>query len=292
MNTLWSMWNGETFKIPNTGFTLKGFSIAALRSNFFIPELKIMLDAGLSANVSPELICVTHCHSDHCANLPYHIYSIAEGKRVPILTPAASYSRILGYIKAAFAMSLDNDNEEDIAKHLSSFVDVVPTHPGRIELDHIPGRSITVEIIPCFHTVPSIGFGFIEKRKKLLEEYSHLPGKELAALKKQGININHEVEVPFFIYLGDTSKKILETERIYSYSTIMIECTFILEEELQQAEITQHMHWNDLVKAIRSHPDNFFILYHFSQRYKPEEIRQFFAVNASDITNMHTWISS
>lgn len=72
----------------------------------------------------------------------------------------------------------------------------------------------------------------------------------------------------------------------------MIECTFILEEELQQAEITQHMHWNDLEKAIRSHPDNFFILYHFSQRYKPEEIRQFFAVNASDIRNMHTWISS
>lgn len=287
------MWTkGDSFRIPNTGYTLKGFSIAALRSNFFIPELKIMLDAGLSANLSAEVICVTHCHSDHCANLPYHLYSIAEGKKVPVLTPAASYTRILGYIKAAFAMSLDNDNDEEVMQHISSFVDVIPTHPGRMDLEHLPGKSITVEVIPCFHTVPSIGFGFIEKRKKLLETYANLPGKELAALKKQGININYEIEFPFFLYLGDTSRQILETERIYAYSTIMIECTFILEEEIQQAEMTQHMHWNDLMPVIRSHPENFFILYHFSQRYKPNEIQEFFAKVASDIPNMYAWISS
>lgn len=291
MNTLWGMWNtGQSFKIPKTSYTLKGFSIAALRSNFFIPELKIMLDAGLSANLTPELICITHCHSDHCANLPFHLYSVADGKRIPVLTPAASYSRILGYIKAAFMMSLDCPSEEAVLTHLADFADVVPIHPGRVELDHL--KHITVEIIPCYHSVPSIGFGFIEKRKKLQDIYQGKSGQELAALKERGIEISYELEVPFFLYLGDTSKQILDTARIYDYSTVMIECTFLLEDEVDLAETKKHMHWKDLQVAIRDHPSTFFILYHFSQRYKPEEIHQFFETHGKDLPNMYPWISS
>lgn len=295
MNTLWSMWNnGEVLKIPGTGYTLKGFSIAALRTNFFIPELKIMLDGGLSANLSPETILITHGHSDHVANLPYHLYTANE-KRISIFAPAQSYQRINRYIVSAFAMSRDcEESDEDFQQYLQGLYELFPTfHGTTTEIPVNSGaRSMILETIACDHNVPSIGFGLSEKRLKLKPEYTGLSGKELGQLKKSGTDINYEVEFPFFVYLGDTSEKVLEFEGLLKYRTIMIECTFLLDEELEQAAITKHMHWKYLYPFIVDHPDNFFILYHFSQRYKPEEIKAFFEPYRNDLQNFHVWISS
>jgi ribonuclease Z len=287
------MWNnGEVLKIPNTCYTLKGFSIAALRTNFFIPELKVMLDGGLSANLAPENILITHGHSDHVANLPYHLYTANE-KRINIFTPAESYLRINRYIEAAFAMSIDCDeNDESFRTKLQSLYELFPSFPGRTEIFVNGNRSMGLEIIPCDHSVPSIGFGLIEKRLKLKPEYSHLQGKEIGQLKKSGIEINYEVEFPFFLYLGDTSEKVLLNENILKYKTIMIECTFILDDELEQAGLTKHIHWQYLKPFILAHPEIYFILYHFSQRYKPEEIQAFFEPLRHEIPNFHAWISS
>jgi ribonuclease Z len=293
METLWSMWNkGETFKIPNTCYTLKGFSIAALRTNFYIPELKVMLDGGLSANVSPDNILVTHCHSDHVANLPYHLYSAID-KKITIFAPAENYQRINRYIQAAFAMTGNTDeNDEEFNKNLNSWYEMIPAYKGRTEIIVSGNRTMGLEIIPCDHGVPSIGFGLIEKRLKLKAEYAQLPGKELGNLKKSGVEINYEVEMPFFLYLGDTSEKVLLDENILKYRTIMIECTFLLEEESEQATMTKHMHWKHLYPFIQAHSEIFFVIYHFSQRYKAEEIKAFFEPFLKEMSNFHPWISS
>jgi len=95
------------------------------------------------------------------------------------------------------------------------------------------------------------------------------------------------------LFLGDTSKIVLENENIYKYKTIMIECTFILDEELEQADITQHMHWNYLKPYVEKYPDITFVLFHFSQRYKRTEIESFFEIQKVDnnLNNIITWIS-
>ena len=85
INPLWAVWNyTKPLTIKDTQYTLKGFSIAALRTNFYIKELGIMLDAGISANISPDHIFITHCHSDHSANLPFYLYSYKEGRKIQI----------------------------------------------------------------------------------------------------------------------------------------------------------------------------------------------------------------
>ncbi len=71
-NYLWNVWNQQSEKIKGTEFTLMGFSVAALRTNFFVRELNVMFDAGLSSNYSPTNIFLTHCHSDHFTNLGWH----------------------------------------------------------------------------------------------------------------------------------------------------------------------------------------------------------------------------
>eukprot|EP01034_Spumella_vulgaris_P025751 gene25751-32240_t len=109
-------------------------------------------------------------------------------------------------------------------------------------------------------------------------------------LKRSGVNINYEVEFPLFVYLGDTSHIVLQETAIEKYRTIMIECTFILDEDLEQATHTQHMHWSQLAPYVASHPDNTFIIYHFSQRYKATEILEFFDKLA--LNNVLPWVSS
>ena len=87
-NALWKVWDDrEPITIPGTQYTLRGFSIAALRTNFFIKELSIMLDGGLSANYSPDHIFITHSHTDHIANLPFHLYSAKENSKIQIYAP-------------------------------------------------------------------------------------------------------------------------------------------------------------------------------------------------------------
>ena len=82
--------------------------------------------------------------------------------------------------------------------------------------------------------------------------------------------------------------EIVENQDIFKYKVIMIECNFILDEHLDKAKETQHIHWSQLKPIIESHPNNKFILYHFSLRYKPSIIEDFFKDKPS---NCYPWIS-
>lgn len=69
----------------------------------------------------------------------------------------------------------------------------------------------------------------------------------------------------------------------------MVECTFLLDEDISNAEKTKHIHWINLRPIIVEHPENIFILYHFSKRYNGEVVRDFFSNVGID--NIIPWIS-
>ena len=96
--TYWKIWNCRPlYQIPTTPFTLKGYSIAALRTNFYIKELGIMLDAGLSSpNVTINHMLITHPHSDHTANIPFHIYSYKAPDKIQQRIRIRNSSRLCG----------------------------------------------------------------------------------------------------------------------------------------------------------------------------------------------------
>jgi ribonuclease Z len=150
-------------------------------------------------------------------------------------------------------------------------------------------NTINVETFKCHHTVPCVGYGFSENKQKLKEEYKQLPGKEIAKLRMDGVDIYNTITNYFLVFLGDTSHEVLEDKELLKYSTIMIECTFLLEDDLINAEKTKHMHWNHLGPFVLSHPEITFIVYHFSQRYKGTEIKDFF--DKQNYPNVITWIS-
>ena len=305
-NSLWKVWNDHpTVKLPGTQYTIKGWSLASLRSNFYISELEIMLDAGLSGNLSPDFIFVTHQHGDHCANLPFHLINNGQKEgQIQVYAPSQSAKNMCNYIESLFQL-----NGEGTQPHRDPYsqkggyggtemplnqaieppcahYQMNPVDPGTFELI-IKKRKFVIEVIQCFHTVPCVGYGLNEKRRKLKKEYMGLPGSQIKELQKQGQEIYYEESIPFFCYLGDTDKRILSNQSLEKYQTLMIECTFFLDSDIDQAEKRNHMHFSHLQPYIESHPQITFILYHFSQRYKKQQIVDFFY--QQNLPNVIAW---
>jgi ribonuclease BN (tRNA processing enzyme) len=77
---------------------------------------------------------------------------------------------------------------------------------------------------------------------------------------------------------------------ILEYDVIMIECTFFMPDELENATKTQHVHWDHLKKYVVDNPNTTFMLFHFSQRYRDEEINQFFQAEIDGgLKNLFVW---
>jgi len=293
-NYVWDIWNLKSpVNIPGTQWTIKGYSIAALRTNFYIKELEIMLDGGLSSPYCMSHIFITHGHSDHTANLPFHIYNKKENTKIKVFAPKEIALNVRNFIETTYILSSDVDfaglniKNEDL--YLYKYYDLIPVSPGDYLEMTLKNKNYTIEIIKCHHSVPCVGYGIIEKRQKLKDEYKTLTGKEIGELRKKGKNLYNQVEYPYLCYLGDTSKEIFKESSIKKYQTIMIECTFIYDDDLGQADKTFHLHWKYLEEYIRDNPDKTFILYHFSQRYSTKELNEFF--EKLQFRNVIPWIN-
>ena len=295
---LWKIWTTHPpITLSSTSYSLMGYSIAALRTNFYIKELGLMLDAGLSiAKVTINHMLITHCHSDHIATLPFHIYSYKENEKIKIYIPKGIEKHIKDFIEITYLLSSHTFPEEEGIKredlYLYNFYELIIVEPGMILDINIKKSNFGLEIFKCYHQVPCVGYGVYNIRKKLKEEYVNLKGKEIGELRKKGIEINYEYQFKFLCYLGDTSKDIFNNEqwdKIIQYKNIVIECTFIKDDDLEQADKTFHIHWKFIEPIVDKYKDNFFILIHFSQRYDNSELIEFF--NEKNRSNVIPWIN-
>lgn len=133
-----------------------------------------------------------------------------------------------------------------------------------------------VKVFSCIHKVPTVGYAFSEPRNKLKQEYKEKTGKEIGALRKEGIEISETYEHKMFVFMGDTDAAIFnENPWLLEYPTVITECTFFLDEH-ERAKRDGHTHWDDLMPHVLSHPETQFILIHFSLRYKEHEVNDFF----------------
>jgi ribonuclease Z len=298
-----------TSKYEFNNYTLYGFSWAARKTGFYIPEMRVMLDCGVPNDYSPEHIFITHGHGDHCFCLPQTI--IDTGNVKPnIYIHSKDKSAIYQYIHSAYFLSTRNPKPKIHNKY-----NLVPCEENTINIIQINGKSWKIDIIKCFHTVPCIGYGFSEirtrllpeilKELKIIDEYiftedieSNIKLKEkkiqqmktqkIIEYKKQEKNINEEYEHPVFCFLGDTNEFVLKNPILEKFKLIMIECTFLDDEHIKEANDNRHMHWINLKPYITHHPNTIFILYHFSFRYDKSYIKSFF--EKQNIINVIPWI--
>src|ERR1700733_2913918 len=139
------------------GFTIEGYSRAAVQSYWRIPELKVGFDLGAQPwdfMGTPNWF-ISHSHLDHVAALPVYI----ARRRMMKMEPPVIY--------------LPEYAIETVVKMLKMFIrldrgrmpcDLRPANPGdEIELS----RELIVTVSPTRHTIPSLGFVVWERRRKL-----------------------------------------------------------------------------------------------------------------------------
>lgn len=106
-------------------------------------------------------------------------------------------------------------------------------------------NNYKVDIINCEHPVTSVGYLFSEKRSRLKDEFKGRPGKELGELRKKGVELNEDVFLPLFAFLGDTTDKVFQDygEQLLRYPVIFVECTFFTPDHKEAAAGSLHNHW-------------------------------------------------
>jgi len=267
-NGYWS----KSWQIPGTIYTICGYSRAAYRTGFYIKELKLMLDAGPQNFSSPESIMVTHKHDDHLAELALTLIPSSPDSLVAtVYAPVSAFAAIAAAARGFPCL----------------FKGLIP---GDVRMIHNK-NPMMVKVIKCDHSVDTISFAFSLIKTKLKSEFHGKKGKELKQLKMDGVNISEEILKKEFAFICDTSIHVFEMyPEIIEYPVIIVECTFLKDDEIQNAIDTKHIHWSQLEPIVAKHPEITFMLIHFSLRYgKDENIRDFFKEFKVKYPNLHCW---
>lgn len=290
-----SYWK-NVFKLPETALSLTGHSRSTEMTCFYIPELGVYFDAGVHSYYSCDHIFVTHGHGDHIQSINGIIKSQNSGRPrlganglpipLPVYCPKESEQMLMKYVESYFQL-----NAHNAYLKCQKIVEMVGVTSGERFLLTIRKRNYVIDVFECVHSVPTVGYGISEVRSKLRDEFVGKSQEELVTLKKAGTQLTNTIEVPLVCFLGDTTHEVFEKSKdIFKYPTIITECTFLEEDDIVEAVNRGHTHWSHLSKIIKSHPDNFFILIHFSLRYFDREIEKFFSDKL--MKNMMVWLDS
>lgn len=257
-NSLYEIWEYE-MKLPNTPLTLRGHSRGSERTGFYIPQLKLFLDAGIQSYFNPTTILITHCHTDHSFALPMLLTGLTCPQPPTVCVPAEDLARFENFNNSYFRLARCSDDVKT-----EPLVGVTPA--SVVDL----GKNHWAEVFRLAHSVPTCGYGIYEKRQRLREQYKGLTGKEIAGLRKSGTSVSEDFVVYHLAFLCDTTTECFTINpRILSnYPIIMVECTFIDKDTVDLAKESRHTHWDDLRPIVVAHPKTLFILIHFSMRYQ------------------------
>ncbi|KAL2760047.1 hypothetical protein ACRALDRAFT_1079075 [Sodiomyces alcalophilus JCM 7366] len=311
------------FPKPYHQNVLTGRSRAAWHTSFVIPQLDLLLDAGLCVNkLRPKHVFLTHGHRDHTLLSP----AFTDRQDPPdIFCPAdmaatfddfilsSTMINVGGLIGIQDAAEYGLDVEEDDPRspdgpnghsNFNARQHRTANERAWLNTHHTHGvyhgdvvhlrrlKGITATVFDCDHSVPCVGYVFSTTTQRLRPEYSDLKGPQLRDLRQSGVEITAPHTTPMFAFLGDTTAATLAADPPWlrdGIPVVITECSFLYEEHRKQAEKTKHTYWGDLEKVIRKWPKTTFVLMHFSMRYSDKDICAFFRGLEDPPTNMVIW---
>jgi ribonuclease Z len=272
------------------GMYVTGYSRSAHRTGIEIKGLDILLDAGLDIQKAYTNIFISHQHLDHVIYLPQYTLNLNlnsdSDDHINIISTENILSNIKPYLISSIRMTKNiqsKTTDETILKIMKT--QFIPLSYNNFYNFNNGKEKWSVELIKCTHSVESVGFGFSVEKNKLKQEYANLSNNEIKKIKKDGVNITNIINEKIFLFLGDTNKNILLNKSIYEYPSIIIECTYIYDNEIELAKKNKHIHWNDIKSIIIENNQIQFILIHFSMKYLTDEIKTFF--NEQKLNNLY-----
>ncbi len=267
--------NGRLVEHQLGDLRVVGYSVAGEETVIACPELNVCFDVGKApAEILPvDHVLLSHGHMDHAAGLAYYFSQRNFVGNAPgcALVPKALVEPIKALMQAWGR----------IEGHVSP-CRVVGMSPGEeFELR----RGLIARTFEINHGVPSLGFAVVDVRRKLRPEYAEKSGPELVELKKQGIEIQYDVEVPLVAYCGDTAEgSWIDHPAVQAAKTLILECTFFEAEHVSRARAGFHLHVRDVARILQRTTNEHVLLTHVTRRTGMRDAKRMLAKLVSEET--------
>ncbi len=132
---------------------------------------------------------------------------------------------------------------------------------------HEVRRDFGIRAVATHHAGASLGYILLSIREKLKAEFFGKSGIELAALKKDGVEIQYRVEVPLFAFLGDTTAgAVFDHPDVQNAQTLITEVTFFDPDHKNKAKLGRHLHIDQFVEILPKLKNQQIIIGHVSRR--------------------------
>ena len=236
---------------------VQGISVAGEQTAISVPEYDIVFDIGLCPRpvISSKILALSHTHMDHVAGLPYY-FSQRFFQKLPMgrcYCPKSMTEPLLAMMRSWVALERQETPFEIIGLDPGDEVEIKPNTFLRAHASS--------------HTIPSLAYSVVEKRKKLRDELSDLSQERVRELRLGGEEVSRVVDVSLVAYTGDTEPApFLYHADFVNARVVITECTFFDPEHQDKAKIGKHIHVEDLRPLLAQWKAEHVVVVHASRR--------------------------
>ena len=253
-------------KIGFGSLNVIGYSVAGEETVVQIPELDVCFDIGRAPHfaLTSNIICLTHGHMDHVAGLAYYLSQrYFQGmKGGTILLPREIEQPIESMLRCWRSV------ERQATPYKLVGMSAGETYEVR--------RDFVIRAIATHHGGASLGYSLVSVREKLKAEYHGMPGPQIAALRKTGVEVQYRLEVPMVTYLGDTAAgPVFDNPDVVNAEILITECTFYEKDHLKRAKVGRHLHVDQFAEIIPKLKNQHLVVLHVSRRTGIRKARSF-----------------
>jgi ribonuclease Z len=244
-------------KIAFGQYSVIGYSVAGEETVVQVPELNVCFDIGRAPHfaLTSDIVCLSHGHMDHLAGLAYYLSqrNFQGMKGGTVLLPYELHRGVDNLLKCW----------RDVERQGTPYT-LVPMAPGQT---YEVRRDFMIRALGTHHGGGSLGYSLVSVREKLKPEYVDVPGQELAAMRKRGVEIQYRVEVPLVTYLGDTTiGSVFEHPDVRNAEILITEITFFEKDHKQRAKVGKHLHVDHFTEIVQHLNNKHIVVAHVSRR--------------------------
>ncbi|TYZ66950.1 hypothetical protein PybrP1_008790 [[Pythium] brassicae (nom. inval.)] len=270
--------DGGAVRIETQGYALRIRAVAGVESSCCVEQVDVAFDMGCCEPhaVSKAHVFLTHGHADHVGAFVAHAArrSLQRMKPAAYYAPAHLVPHLQHVLEGFEAMHGDTIPAQFVAVHALDEFHISP--------------QWAVRAVPTVHRVPSFAYVLFRKHTKLKCEFTGMSGSEIAAKRREGVEVTTTTFTPEIAYTGDTTVEIFAEQTgtavdealqrarddMLSVKVLITEATYVCDSKTpEDATARGHIHLDQLVAlAHRFERVSSLVLVHFSAKYGVAEL--------------------